>query len=285
MKAYAPLAMLRGELRMQARDPGSAEDAARLRALERATLDIDQRTRRRFEARVAQTAYYQGDSHEPTVLYIDDFASITSVSVGRLSDGTYQYSLVDGTDYWAIRIQDDSAKPIVRLELIGTSAQVASWPTGQRGVKVVGTAGWSYETEAIVADDGTAVTGTLTSASDISLALSVSSHGVTPGDTLVLASEQVYVQAVIDALTVRVERGVNGTTAAAQSAVAVSRRRYPRDIEAACVMRAADLYRGGQTAWADVIAADDVSGFLSRTSYAQFVGLLAPYVRHSVVIG
>ncbi len=283
MKAYAPLGMLQAEIRTNPnRQPGGSADASMLRFLERATQDIDQRTGRRFNA-WSTTRYYSGYGHtrDARDLYIGEFASITGVTVDEDDDGTYELTLVADTDYRAVRVDDDTAKPIVRLELMTRGTQLAAWPAGQRAIKIVGLWGWSNESEAIVAEDGTAITGTLASTSDISLVLSANGHGITPGDTLLLADEQVYVTAKIDDLTVRVTRGQNGTTAATPSAVAVSRRRYPRDIEAACVMRAADLARGAQSGWATTVG--DEGGFQSRTSFAQYMGLLAPYTRMLVV--
>ncbi len=75
--------------------------------------------------------------------------------------------------------------------------------------------------------------------------LSVSGGGgLSPGQTLVLGDEQLYVHAV-DGTQGSVERGINGSTAAAhESGTAVHLRGYPGPVTEACLLLASELWHG-----------------------------------------
>ncbi len=277
MNLYATLGALKAETGKTA----SGDDAVLLRALERASREIDDACRRRFYALTA-TRYYAGPrpcsaNAWGEHLWIDDLAAVTSVAVDDDGDGTYELTLSADTDYWVHPPNRLTHEPIQRLDVVSVgSPQIGQWPDRERAVKVVGTWGYSAETEA----SGT-LGATITDATGTSVTMS-SGHGLTGGETIVVDSEHLYVLTVAtNALTV--VRGVNGTTAAAHSSgAAVTRRRFPRPIEQAAVIRAADIWRGVQTGYGQV-AAGELGGFASNPSYAQFRGLLGPYLVPAVV--
>jgi hypothetical protein len=259
MNAYARRSDLKARVQL---------DASRTAALDDVLLDLIEAASRRIESpdicnrvfypRAAQTRYFSALATGAADLYIDDFVSITSVQVDSNEDGTYDYTLVEDVDFWAHRLDGDSGKPIVRLEIVPWGSQVDAWPTGRRGVKIVGSTGWAQTTESVLAG-GTAVTGTLADTTTTTLTLSLAGHGIDPGETLLIESEQVYVDATPDELTARVTRAVNGTTAAAHTTKSILRLTYPALVVSE-VIRLAE-----QMAWAS--QAGSVGSFQSESGF------------------
>jgi hypothetical protein len=150
-----------------------------------------------------------------------DVISLATLKVDLDDDGTFETTLVDGTDY---RLGPDGAEWKRHIELL-RSGEISAWEQRSRFAELAGAFGYSAEWKA------TGLTGTLSSSSDTSLTASdVAGTLIEPGDTLQMGTEQLYVSAV-SGVTVTVERGVNGSTAATQTTVAISVRRYPRDVE------------------------------------------------------
>ena len=108
---------------------------------------------------------------------------------------------------------------------------------GMKAVRIAGSWGFSEELD----DTGAALGGALR-AQDATLALNGGAE-VGAGRTLLIGEEQVYVAGTSDA-GASVERGVNGTEAAAHEAGAKVRVfRYPRPIVEACFIQASRLWR------------------------------------------
>ena len=218
----------------------SAPRADVLRSIARASEMVRNETRRIFHTET-RTCYLDGNgkgvlwlqdvTQEP---FRSDLVSVTSLKVDDDGDAVFELTLVHDTDYW-LRPANPTVtlQPARGLEIVAgrtsVSQQVNAWPNKRRCIELVGKWGHSERTE------DTGLTGTLADASDTSI---TSIEGgdtetlVYPGDTLLIESEQVYVTAV-STTTVTVQRGVNGTTAAAHTAQAILLRRYPEDIERA----------------------------------------------------
>jgi len=183
-----------------------------------------------FYARKA-TRRYTGDG--TATLYLPhDLISVETLTVDTSGDGTGDVTLVEDTDFWLRpEAAEETGRPYWQIDLIPWSTQLSAWPKVSRCIAITGLWGWSYELEA------TGLTGTVADASTTSLTASATAAElVYPGDTIIVESEQMYVSAVaVDTITV--ERGINGTTAAAHAAKAISVRRYPRDIEDAIKQR------------------------------------------------
>lgn len=268
---YAPLGVLKAEVGIT----GTAQDAVLLRLLERASRECDSAAQRQFYSEL-DTHVFDGEGTNR--IAIDDVISIdTSLKVDEDGDGTYELTLAASTDYWLTPDNPMANTPYTHVELNPESAVLTLWPKGRKRVQIIGMFGYSNETEASgtlgaqIADAATtAVTMT-------------AGHGLTGGETIVIQSEHLYVLAVAtNALTV--VRGVNGTTAASHvNGTAVTRRRFPRLAEEACIVRAADIWRGTQTGYGQVASAE-LGGFQSNTAYAQFRGLLADLSRYPVVV-
>lgn len=268
-----------GDLKAELQKTGTADDAVLLRSLERASREIDGRCARRFYHESA-TAYFNGNGREILRLvgaqrepFRGDLISVTSVKVDGNRDSTFEYTLVANTDYWLA--EPGSGGAGTALEINPYNPQVSPWPKAQRCIEIVGVFGYSNEAEA----SGT-LGAEISSASATSVTMTAG-HGLTGGETIIVGTEQMYVSAV-STNTLTVVRGVNGSTAATHSnGAAVTRRRYPRLIEQATVIRAADIWRGTQTGYGQV-ATSELGGFASNVAFAQFMGLTREFIHMGV---
>lgn len=209
---------------------------------------------RSFAATIA-TRRYTGDGSSS--LLVEDLISVTSLT----ENGT---ALVADTDYWL-----EPANRSPRWELVRNGA----WSTTRRAVVVAGVWGYSYDLEATgaqLAADISAVATTLTVDAE---------NDIEAGETLVTGSEQIYVPQKLDAVTIAIERGINGTTAAAHvSGTALSRRVYPAPVMEAVEVEASRTLREASGAFAGKVGGEPLSGGGSfGQEYALIMSRLAPY--------
>ncbi|MBI5289699.1 MAG: hypothetical protein HY873_12070 [Chloroflexi bacterium] len=214
-----------------------------------------------------------------------DLISITTLKVDDDADWSYGLTLVEGTDFVLWRGEDDAAyTPYVRIDIHPESTLLSTWQRNTRGreIQIVGLAGYSNETEA-AGTLGAAITDAAATSATMT-----AGHSVEPGDTLWIDSEQLEVTAV-STNTLTVVRGINGTTAATHSnGAAVTRRRYPRDVEMAVKERVTGLRwdtQSGMSAQATLVG--DLSGAAGtttiRASYARWRNTVKRYKRWAVV--
>lgn len=233
--------------------------------MEQASREFDMASNNPMYARVA-TIYprYFGDG----LLWLPPFVSITSVLLDEDGDDTFEKTLTADTDY---RLWPDSIGlnvPYHALTRNPNSTEFYGWPCSARRIKVSGVFGYSYEKAAT--GSVVAAGGINSSVPSLTLALG---HGIDVGETLVIDSEQVYVSGKGSATSATIERGVNGTTAAAHDAAAVIyRRKYPADVVNGCIERARYLwhneFRGGME--------PDSLGF-ATSSWPRWLGLVRRY--------
>jgi len=231
--AYLGLATLKTTLDVS----GTSLDARLKSVLEGVARSLDSYCGRRFQPYTA-THYYR--AHSPDCLLLPhDLLSVTSLKTDPDGDRTYPETWAT-TDY---DLMPDNAaaerRPYWRI--MPTPEGDYGFPAGvARGVQIAGVWGYWRDLLTLTATvQGGGVTGTATS-----ITLSASSE-VEAGHTLLIESEQVYVTAVNSSTHVlTVERGVNGTTAAAHAAaVAVALYRYPTDLVEATLILASRIYR------------------------------------------
>lgn len=264
------------DLQNDASSSVSANAAAHLRNLIAATAEVDDRTLRSFAARLVTQVF---DVPAPnrannfgTRLWLPfDIASITTLKEKTAEPLTFGTTLTENTNFIAYREDGDANKTMVYLDRLDGG----SWPSGPGTLQFIGYRGYSYEVE----DTGQTVqNASEISASDTSL-LVTSSAGLCAGQMLKIDSEQCYISAIPDATHATIERAQNGTVAATHAnGTAIYRRRYPREIETATVIRAMDLFQGKRTGFQGAQGGEDV-GFGSNLAYRQFVGLLGPWKR------
>ena len=128
-----------------------------------------------------------------------------------------------GGRYWRLKLSTEST---------------ASFNAGQQTITIAGVWGWTQDTAATTTTLSAAITSTTATT------VAVTSGAVfSPGNTLVVDSEQMYVSS-ISTNDLTVLRGVNGTTASTHSdASTVARYEYPSDVVSVCSDVARVLYR------------------------------------------
>ena len=260
--AYITLAALKGAGALNI--TGTANDD-RLVALAEAASDvIDRWCNRHFYARRA-TLRFDGSGEE--TLGVPDLVSVDGI---RTYDGGFGMPVTawNADDYELLPFEANPAstgngnsRPYTRL--LATGAGVRScFPLGRGNVEVSGVWGWpqrlrrAAETANAVAD-GAATSVTLNAHADVS-----------PGHTLLIDDEQVYVRARVRN-TLTVERGVNGTTPApiaAKSAIDIFE--CPPAVREAALLLAIRMWqeaRGGVDDWqaGDVGMDSDIGLLLS----------------------
>ena len=209
----------------------TALDTPLVRLGDSVSREFEAACNRRFSAHLS-TKYTRGSCRSnPRYLWLpEDLCSITSIAVDSDGDGDYDITLVADTDYWAWPYDAaEKNEPYYRLELNPNGAQLFSWPTYPRCVKITGLWGYSYELQST----GLTIQGGGINADVLSATVSAPAASlIFPGDVLVLESEQIDISAVNASGLTFGSRGINGTTAASHAAnVAAYIRRYPREVE------------------------------------------------------
>lgn len=188
---------------------------------------------------LVQTRYFgqHYNAPRPQRLWVVPLISITSVSYDDDGDYSYGETLTEGTDFWVERDPDDPGGPIWSLWVHPESLKLSRWPCRERSIRIAGVWGYSNEVEAT----GQTVANTTQIAADGTVLEVARDHGLDPGETLVIEDEQVAVTGVGaagNATQVVIQRGLNGTTAAAHAnGTAIYRRVYPADAVGACQTR------------------------------------------------
>ncbi len=218
--------------------------------------------------------YYQATwdhVHQRRHILTDDLLRVVSFRTGH-GDGFYE-EVWAATDYDLLPY-NAPAEMAPYWEVVEAVNGTRSLPASPRSIEITGI--WGYWEELEPVGQLLAVTA---EAVNITMA---PGHGVETLQTLLIGSEQVYVTAVSgDTLTV--QRGVNGTTAAAHpSGTAVLAYRYPADIVEATVLAVARLFRRKDAPLGIVGSADfGVTNVVRSDPDVQ--RLIAPYRR--VVVG
>lgn len=201
--------------------------------------------------------------------------SLSAVQVDDNDDDTFELTLAASTDYF---LEPEGAnargEPYWSLRLNPNGTQVTRWPRDRRRVRLTGVFGWPLK------QLSTGLTGTVATVGGTTLTASATAASlVYPGDTILVGTEQMDVTAV-STTSITVERGINGTTAAEHSGVAIYVLTYPAAIQQAA------------RAWATRMSWDEASGWTgsvnmaemginapqrSSSPWAQVSGLLAPY--------
>jgi hypothetical protein len=231
LNLYVPLSTFKTSNGITATD----DDAEILRIIEAVSREVDDYCGRHFYTKT-DTRYFSGTTCRRAI--IDDCLSISAAHVDVDWDASYSQAWTQGTDFY---LSPANTWPKMRVVLARLSTRAIDYH--DRYLRLTGT--WGYgDGQSASPWKSLGVTGTLDSTSDTTLALSAAG-GVSAGHTLKLGSEQVYVES-ISGTTATVERGVNGTTAAAQAAVAVYAAKYPANVSKAVLMLSAEAFNTRQ---------------------------------------
>lgn len=202
---------------------GTTNDADMLRILEQSSRWIDDYCHRHFYTETA-TRYFDGLGIKDTA-WVDDIISLTSATQDADDDATYSETVTENTDFWLIPF---NVWPKIGLE--HTTNPTTTLDCRRRVLKLTGIFGYGDGTS----DPWEALSPAGTVATTSGTTLTVSDSAVLDiGQTIKLGTEQMFVSDSSSG-SATVKRGVNGTTAAAQSSAAIYTAKYPEPITAAC---------------------------------------------------
>ncbi len=236
--AYVTLDVLKGPSALNI--TGSGDDGRLLAMAEAVSRLVDRHCNRHFYA-VRATRRFDGNGTKrlllPDLVRIDD----GGVRSDDRHDGTFGTAWEEG-DYVLLPANADpvggreTSRPYTSVEVSGNGARQA-WPAGRGTVQIAGEWGWQRrprregETSGAVADAETNEIGVS------------NESGASPGHTLLIGEEQLYVQGAGDGSLVA-DRGVNGTTASAhESGAAVYVFEYPGPVVEAALLQTVRLWR------------------------------------------
>lgn len=213
---------------------GDAADDARLRSvLEAASQTIDDECDRTFRVHLG-TLY--PTYHDGRLLLPADLLAVTTLKTDGDGDRVYEQTWTP-TDYDLLPVDAPGHRmPYWEIAVAPNGAFAFPWDA-RRGVELVGKLGY-WEDLLLLA----ATTAEALDASETAVDLTGVSE-IEVGQTVLVDAEQMYVTGLAGT-TAAVERGVNGTTAAAHLiGAAVSLYRYPAPIVEATRLQAARLFQ------------------------------------------
>jgi hypothetical protein len=161
-------------------------------------------------------------------MWLDPLLSVSSIVNGTATLTASDYTLFPSGKHW-------NNGPYSRIHLEASAWADDVTITGQWGKYLLA--------------ESLGITGTHSGTTDTTLTISAASAEVSPGRILLIGSELVAVQAKLTSLTYTVERGINGTTAAAHASAAVYAQRVPDDVNYLAREMAALAYKKAQTGY------------------------------------
>ena len=224
---YATIADLKGVLGIST----TTDDTVMRKELEAASRAEDRYTNRYFYVQSA-TKYFNGAN----VLWIPDLLSITTLKTDEDGDATFENTFAT-TDYIKYGAGGDDALnlfPYIRIE-ISEDSDYGAFATGvKKGVEIAGTWGYGDGISATPYIVDTTLTAAISSTTATTCTVT-SVANLDAGNTILIDSEQMYVYSY-STLTLTVERGVNGTTAATHdNGTSLYIYQYPADVRQACI--------------------------------------------------
>ena len=235
---------------------GSGEDGRLTAVTEAASRLIDRHCNRHFYTARATRRF---DGNGTARLLLPDLVSVEDDGV-RTDDGDgYFGPHWDAGEYVLLPRNADpdgagaASRPYTSIEVSRSGGRQA-WPAGRGAVQIAGEWGWSRR----LRSEGE-TTGAVADAEAREVRLSGGSGG-SPGHTLLIGEEQVYVREARGAALV-VDRGVNGTEASAhEEGSAVYVFEYPGPVVEAALLQTVRLWRvmsgGGDSEGRAVLDAD-----------------------------
>lgn len=248
----------------------TADDAVLLQTIEAVSRAFDSARVLNRQVFDEKGIWYLDSEYREDIVLPFDIEALTALALDFDGDGTFEVSLTETADYW-LQPYNRTNKRAILLNSVGARS---NFPGRPRSVKLTGTRGYRNTSEATGQTVQNAVS---ISASETSLQVT-SSTGLAAGDLLIIESEEVYVSAIPDSTHATIERGKNGTTAAIHlNGIAISRRRYPADIEEACRLQVARLFTEKRTGQGAANAEASVGGFTFSSLYPQIRDLLSSH--------
>lgn len=239
--AYCDLATLKsgGALNIS----GAAHDRRLLTLLEEASRLIDGYCNRHFYV-LETTRQFEANWWSPGLqqLLVPDLISADSVRVAAKFDGVASQPRWRTASYrlYPMDASPERAwgRPYTRMAIEPVCTPMCRRTDCHALVEVSGR--WGYRQDLV--DTGLTSSAELSAAAATVAVTGAGGETLTPGQTLRLDDEQVYVTAVAEQ-ELTLERGVNGTEARAHAtATPISRYRYPAPVSEACLQLAVQLW-------------------------------------------
>ncbi len=222
------------------------DEGEMLRVIEAISRAADEFTERRFYVETA-TRVYNGNGRDR--LRIPALISATTVKLDEDTDGTFELTLTENTDFWLRRegYQDPRATPSTIIILNPYTGTRSVFITRPELIEIVGEWGWGNETETLAGVTATMTDGVVTK-------MTTSKAGnppLGPGDTVLIGNEQCFILGgearSKGASNWQIVRGVNGTAGQAHSGAAISRYVYPPQLVEAVSLQAVNLWKRRQS--------------------------------------
>ena len=259
MNAYVSLQELKS--RGALNTTGTAADARVLNQIVAVSREVDAYCGVHFYTQEG-TKFYNGSAS--TTLLIDDNVGVTSLKEDSTQDGTYDVTW-NGTGennttdfflepYNAEPTSEDHGRPYYKMTVNpNTPGSQDIFETGRRNYEIVGKWGYSSHTRT----QAVTVSGTgTTNATATSLA--VSAAGIEVGWTIVIGTEQLFVESTGTGANLTVRRGVNGAPSAnISNSAAITYYTYPPTVTEAVLMQTSRLFRRAQGGYASEVSITD----------------------------
>lgn len=264
---------------------GTVHDDRLLRLAENLSRKIDRETNRFFYSKT-ETKTFDGDGEK--TLFVPDLIAVTTLKEDSNNDGTFDTT-------WAVAdfllephnaaptADTDESRPYTDIRVNPrTNGSQDAFLNGVKNYEIIGT--WGYR--AVTEDSGE--NGTLSDGTGTSLTTNGTTIEI--GQTLLIESEQVYVTDYSEAGGTRiatVERGVNGSTGTAHTDEDLNIVRYPGEIEEACFIMVARLWKRKDSGFASEIGFPEAGQMIAfRGGFDPDVKeLLSGYVKPAVGVG
>jgi hypothetical protein len=242
MNSYADLTTLKSSSYLDI--SGTGDDTYLRRLLEDAARVIDGVCKRFFYCWEG-ALYVDGDARRLYPQY--DILSVTTLKTDPGGDGTFENSLTEDTDF---NLYPLNGFPKLYAQ-IGYNAAYTDFAAGiPRGVEITGVFGFGDGISATPYSTSGG-TGTVATSTGTTLTLSAADL-VIAGQTILIGSEQMYVESV-SGTSATVKRDVNGTTAATHvAATTIYVYEYPMPIYEACLITAMRVWKRKDSAFMDI---------------------------------
>ena len=279
VNAYADLATLKSASVLNA--PDDAHDARLLTLLEAASRWIDGYCGRQFGAMHGERRF---DGTGKASLTVPDLVAASEVRVREASGEWIGWPAADWLLYpLNAAPTEPGGRPYTRIML--ASGAHRRFPLSRAGVVVSGV--WGYGD---VQEDTALRTSGNAAVDDETVTVSMPGDGfvaLSAGHTIRIDDEQMYVFGAAEdgqgALTLAVQRGVNGTEPSAHAAAsAITVYRYPKGVSEACLLQAAVWWR--ERLGGPFVPPEGDGGDVGGVSPTVRT-LLAPYRRRHAVLG
>lgn len=253
MNLYGNLQAIKHAMRVT--DVNATRDAQLLFIGEAISRAIDRRTHRHFYV-WSGTKLMDGPPRGS--LLIEDLLSLTEMKADTDGDGAFDdETWVEDTDF---HLQPYNAFPKTRLELARSGS--FGFSCARRVYRIGGDWGYGDGHRSAPWDEtGLTVTFAAADPGDPPVTTATASgSGLQPGDTILVADEQIYIGAVNGAALSECVRGVNGTAAVGDgyTDATVYRAAYPRDL---VLLAAAMTAREWQVAGAGAFQEESIGDY------------------------